>query len=176
LKVLNLSNSIYLTKSPDFSQVPQLEILILEGCTSLVKVHESIGYLKRLVLLNLERCKNLENLPSSISNLKILKLLLVLLLSQLGSGFKLEKLPTSNWGEMLYALGSLTTLKVENTAIKQLPSSFSLLENLETLIITWMLGNVLKLENTANSPSFGLLEFFTLLGNVLSPEFSKERC
>jgi Leucine-rich repeat (LRR) protein len=75
LKILNLSNSKYLTRSPDFSRVPQLEILILEGCTSLVQVHESIGYLKRLVLLNLKNCTNLKYIPRSIFNLESLKTL-----------------------------------------------------------------------------------------------------
>jgi Leucine-rich repeat (LRR) protein len=122
LKVLNVSNSKYLTKSPDFSQVPQLEILILEGCTSLVQVHESIGYLKRLVLLNLRKCKKLKNLPSSIYNLESLTTLV------LSECFNLQKLPDC-FGNMM----ALTVLHVENTAIKQLPSSFSLLKNLETL-------------------------------------------
>jgi hypothetical protein len=75
LKVLNLKNSKFLTKIPSFSQVPILEILILEGCTSLVEIHESIGNLKRLVLLNLEGCQNLRNLPGSISNLKSLQII-----------------------------------------------------------------------------------------------------
>ncbi|XP_059430795.1 disease resistance protein RPV1-like [Corylus avellana] len=122
LKVLNLSNSKCLTESPDFSQVPQLEILILEGCTSLVKVHESIGYLKRLVLLNLQKCKNLRNLPSSIYNLESLTTLV------LSECLNLKKLP-----DYLGNMMALTVLHVENTAIKQLPSSFSLLKNLETL-------------------------------------------
>ncbi|XP_059429970.1 disease resistance protein RPV1-like [Corylus avellana] len=136
LKVLNLSNSIYLTESPDFSQVPQLEILILEGCTSLVKVHESTGYLKRLVLLNLQRCENLRNLSINISNLESLE---TLLLSQC---FNLEKLP-----EQLGSLTALTMLKVENTAIKLLPSSFSLLTNLETV-------SLLGCECLIESPEF----------------------
>jgi Leucine-rich repeat (LRR) protein len=122
LEVLNLSNSKYFTKSPDFSQVPTLEILILEGCTSLVQVHESIGYLKRLVLLNLRKCKKLRNLPSSIYNLESLKTLV------LSECFNLKKLPDYSRNMM-----ALTELRVENTAIKQLPSSFSLLKNLETL-------------------------------------------
>ncbi|KAG7987273.1 hypothetical protein I3843_03G125200, partial [Carya illinoinensis] len=62
LKVLNLSF---------FSN---LEELILEGCTGLVKLHESIGYLKGLVLLNLSGCKSLMSLPESISKLKSLKI------------------------------------------------------------------------------------------------------
>ncbi|XP_059429953.1 disease resistance protein RUN1-like [Corylus avellana] len=88
LKVLNLSNSIYLTKSPDFSQVPQLEILILEGCTSLVKVHKSIGYVKRLVSLSLKNCTILKDLPRSISNLESLETL------DLSGCSALEKLPS----------------------------------------------------------------------------------
>ncbi|XP_062171829.1 disease resistance protein RPV1-like isoform X1 [Alnus glutinosa] len=89
LKVLNLSNSKYLTTSPDFSQVPQLEILILEGCTSFVQVHESIGYLKRLVSLNLKNCTNLKDLPRSIINLESLESL------DLSGCSALERLPMS---------------------------------------------------------------------------------
>ncbi|XP_042957206.1 disease resistance protein RUN1-like isoform X1 [Carya illinoinensis] len=73
LKVLNLSFCEDLTKSPNFLQVPNLEELILEGCTSLVELHDSIGYIKGLVLLNLNGCSSLMNLPKSISNLKSLK-------------------------------------------------------------------------------------------------------
>jgi len=124
LKVLNLSNSKYLTKSPDFSQVPQLEILILEGCISLVQVHESIGNLERLVSLNLEGCKNLRNLPRSISNLKSLETF------NLSGCLKVDKLP-----EELGNMMALTKLLADGTAIKQLPSSFGLLKNLKTLLL-----------------------------------------
>ncbi|KAG6631219.1 hypothetical protein CIPAW_13G076100 [Carya illinoinensis] len=74
LKVLNLSFCEDLTKSPNFLQVPNLEELILEGCTGLVELHDSIGYLKGLVLLNLNGCNSLMSLPESISNLKSLKI------------------------------------------------------------------------------------------------------
>jgi hypothetical protein len=73
LKVLNVSYSKNLTKSPNFLQVPHLEMLILEGCINLVELHESIGHLKDLVLLNLNECNNLWNLPRSISNLESLE-------------------------------------------------------------------------------------------------------
>ncbi|XP_062171819.1 disease resistance protein RPV1-like [Alnus glutinosa] len=102
LKVLNLSNSKYLTRSPDFSQALQLEVLIFEGCTNLVEVHESIGHLKRLVLLNLENCTNLKYLPRSIFNLESLETL------DLSGCLAFEKLPN------------------------QQPSSFGLFMNLKT--------------------------------------------
>jgi Leucine-rich repeat (LRR) protein len=105
--------------------VPQLEILILEGCLSLVHVHESIGNLKRLTLLNLEGCKNFRNLPRSISNLKSLETLNV------SSCLKLDKLP-----EELGNMMALTLLFLDRTAIKQLPSSFGLLKNLRIVSLS----------------------------------------
>lgn len=75
LKVLDLSHSKNLTKSPCFVQVPNLEILILEGCTNLVELPESIEQLKKIVLLNLEGWKNLRSLPRKISSLKSLETL-----------------------------------------------------------------------------------------------------
>ncbi|XP_010263320.1 PREDICTED: TMV resistance protein N-like [Nelumbo nucifera] len=73
LKVLNLSHSICLTSTPDFIGLPNLEKLFLEGCTSLVEVHHSIGNLQGLVVLNLKDCRNLRSLPSSICKLKFLE-------------------------------------------------------------------------------------------------------
>ncbi|KAM1166513.1 hypothetical protein PS1_026106 [Malus domestica] len=63
LKILNLSHSHGLRTTPDFSGLPNLERLILKDCINLVKVDESIGYLEKLVVLNLEGCKNLMKLP-----------------------------------------------------------------------------------------------------------------
>ncbi|XP_062171135.1 disease resistance protein RUN1-like [Alnus glutinosa] len=120
LKVLNLSYSKYFTKSLDFSQVPQLETLILEGCTSLVEIHKSIECLKNLVLLNLNGCKSLRNLPSSISNLGSLKTL------DLSDCLQIDKLP-DQIGNMI----ALTKLLADGTAIRQLPFSFGGLKNLE---------------------------------------------
>ncbi|XP_041016680.1 disease resistance protein Roq1-like [Juglans microcarpa x Juglans regia] len=48
LKRFDLSGSQNLLETPNFTGVPSLETLDLEGCTSLSKVHKSIGVLKRL--------------------------------------------------------------------------------------------------------------------------------
>ncbi|XP_039032241.1 disease resistance-like protein DSC1 [Hibiscus syriacus] len=66
LKVLNLRESPNLIKTPDFTMAPDLEVLILEGCTKIVDVHPSIAELKRLQNLNLRGCKGLKNLPTKI--------------------------------------------------------------------------------------------------------------
>ncbi|XP_028057097.1 disease resistance protein TAO1-like [Camellia sinensis] len=75
LKILDLSYSHCLSETPDFLEVPNLERLILENCARLVEVHESIGHLQRLVLLNLKNCKNLRKFPRSIVMLKFLETL-----------------------------------------------------------------------------------------------------
>ncbi|GMI65475.1 hypothetical protein like AT5G17680 [Hibiscus trionum] len=67
LKMINLEGSENLIKTPDFTLTPNLEVLVLEGCTRLVGVHPSVGVLKRLKLLNLRCCKSIRNLPTKIA-------------------------------------------------------------------------------------------------------------
>ncbi|RVW64945.1 Disease resistance-like protein DSC1 [Vitis vinifera] len=64
LEFVDVSYSQYLKKTPDFSRATNLEVLVLKGCTNLRKVHPSLGYLSKLILLNMENCINLEHLPS----------------------------------------------------------------------------------------------------------------
>ncbi|CAL5340864.1 unnamed protein product [Camellia sinensis] len=79
LKVLDLSHSHCLTKTPDFSKVPNLERLILKNCAALVEVHESseklprsIGMLKFLETLDISGCSNLEELPTELGTMESL--------------------------------------------------------------------------------------------------------
>ncbi|GFS34317.1 hypothetical protein Acr_00g0033240 [Actinidia rufa] len=73
LKMLNVSHSPKLAKTPDFSGIPCLEKLILKDCPSLVEVDESIVKLQRIFLLNLRDCKNLRKLPRNISMVESLE-------------------------------------------------------------------------------------------------------
>ncbi|XP_034674195.1 disease resistance-like protein DSC1 isoform X2 [Vitis riparia] len=75
LTAVILSHSKNLIKVSNFSSTPNLEKLILEGCTSLREIDPSIGDLERLGLLDLKECKSLGSLPDSICNLKSLKTL-----------------------------------------------------------------------------------------------------
>uniref|UniRef100_A0A6N2MNS9 TIR domain-containing protein n=1 Tax=Salix viminalis TaxID=40686 RepID=A0A6N2MNS9_SALVM len=113
LKILNLSYSKCLVKMPDFQGLPSLERLILVECTSLVKVHKSIGNLKSLVLLNLELCYSLKTLPESMGSLKSLQ--------------------TLNVTNSLGGLESLIELFTNESAIKQLPTSARYLKKLTKL-------------------------------------------
>ncbi|KAM4105380.1 hypothetical protein ACJW30_06G228200 [Castanea mollissima] len=122
LVVLNLSHSHYLTRTPDFSRLPNLEKLILKDCTSLFKLHQSIGDLHKLVLVNLKGCKNLRSLPRSLYKLKSLEILI------LSNCSKIDNL-ADDLGEM----ECLTTLRIDNTAITTVPSTINRLKNLKYL-------------------------------------------
>ncbi|GKG17160.1 NB-ARC domains-containing protein [Tanacetum coccineum] len=61
-----------LTTSPDFSEITNLEELILEGCVNLVSIHPSIGMLRRLVVLNLTGCLKVDQLPEALGRIKSL--------------------------------------------------------------------------------------------------------
>ncbi|XP_050104641.1 probable WRKY transcription factor 19 [Malus sylvestris] len=118
-----LKSCMFLTKTPNFSGIPNLEILNLEGCTSLVEVDHSVGFLQKLSRLNLKGCRNLTLFPRSIS----LKCLESIYLSDCG---KLEHFP-----EIAGKMGSLTWMDVSRTAIKELPSSIGYLTGLQTLLL-----------------------------------------
>ncbi|KAJ6854490.1 TMV resistance protein N [Populus alba x Populus x berolinensis] len=152
LKILNLSLSMYLTKTPNFRGLSSLERLILPGCPSLVKVHQSIGNLKSLVLLNLAYCDSLKTLPESMGNLKSLQTLNVTECSQL------EKLP-----ESLGDLESLTELFTKGTAIKQLPTSARYLKKLTKLSF----GGYNKVFYSPDLPS---KSWFSRFSSWLSPQ------
>ncbi|CAN6683307.1 unnamed protein product [Malus baccata var. baccata] len=122
LKILNLSHSHDLTQSPDFSKLPNLEKLILKDCKRLAKVHESIGDLKSLVLVNLEDCEMLEALPMSFYKLESVKTLF------LNGCSRFQSL-----SEHLGKMASLVTLYANGTAIKEVPPSIERLEKLEYL-------------------------------------------
>lgn len=122
LKILNLSHSSILTRTPDFTGVPNLETLFLNGCTSLFEFDPSIALLHKLTCLILEDCKKLINLPDCICKLRSLEHL------NLNGCSNLEDLP-----ENIQNLEHLRELFADGTAIKQLPESLGHLKNLTSL-------------------------------------------
>ncbi|CAN6699623.1 unnamed protein product [Malus baccata var. baccata] len=119
LKTLDLSWSNSLQKSPDFSQVPNLEELILQYCLNLSEIHPSIGQLKRLSLVNLISCFNLRSLPRDFYKLKSVETLL------LNDCWEFREVH-EDIGEMI----SLRTLEAEQTAIREVPPSIGHLKRL----------------------------------------------
>ncbi|XP_061949493.1 disease resistance protein RPV1-like [Populus nigra] len=69
LKILDLSYSKNLVKTPNMHS-SSLEKLLLEGCSSLAKVHQSIGHSKSLVCLNISGCSQLKELPKCMGDIE----------------------------------------------------------------------------------------------------------
>ncbi|XP_004242235.2 disease resistance protein Roq1-like isoform X2 [Solanum lycopersicum] len=121
LTVLNLSFSRNLIRTPNFSEIPNLQRIILKSCASLAEIHPSIGHLRKVTFLNMENCKSLNSLPSSIQmeSLEIFNL----------SGCeKLEKFP-----EIQGNMELLSELLLAHTAIWELPSSVGKLSGISLL-------------------------------------------
>ncbi|XVE90482.1 hypothetical protein DITRI_Ditri20bG0081300 [Diplodiscus trichospermus] len=114
LKILNLSHSHGLLRTPIFSGLPSLEKLMLKDCIKLIEVDQSIGELKKLTFLSLKNCKNLMKLPRTIGLLLSLEVLI------LSSCSRLDDIP---WE--LHNIKSLRELNLDETAIHQLKSWIS---------------------------------------------------
>ncbi|MED6176838.1 hypothetical protein PIB30_092135 [Stylosanthes scabra] len=119
LKILNLSHSQHLTQTPDFSNLPNLEKLILKYCPKLTSVSHTIEHLKQVLLINLKGCSGLRVLPKSIYRLKSLK---TLILSGCSLIDKLE--------EGIEQMESLATLMADKTAITQVPHALLRLKSI----------------------------------------------
>ena len=135
LKFIKLNHSRDLNETPDFTGVPNLVRIDLEGCSNLVAVHPSIGVLKRLIFLNLKDCKCLRSLPNKIE----MESLEVLILSGCS---KVKKI-----SEFAESMQQLRELSLNGTAIKKLPSSIKHLTGLSLL-------NLRDCKNLVDLPSF----------------------
>ncbi|XP_027357323.1 TMV resistance protein N-like [Abrus precatorius] len=123
LTSLNLSSCEFLTKIPDISGIPNLEQLILEDCTGLVEIHESLGSLDKLVYLGVERCTDLKKLPCVLQ-------LPSLACIALNGCSQLEKFPA-----LLGKMENLRIIEMEETAIQELPSYIVNFSSLEILVL-----------------------------------------
>uniref|UniRef100_A0A2K1R7Q7 ADP-ribosyl cyclase/cyclic ADP-ribose hydrolase n=1 Tax=Populus trichocarpa TaxID=3694 RepID=A0A2K1R7Q7_POPTR len=111
LKIINLSNSLNLSKTPDLTGIPNLESLIIEGCTSLSEVHPSLAHHKKLQYMNLVNCKSIRILPNNLE-MESLKI------CTLDGCSKLEKFP-----DIVGNMNELMVLRLDETGITELSSS-----------------------------------------------------
>ncbi|KAJ4972008.1 hypothetical protein NE237_005107 [Protea cynaroides] len=121
LKVLDLKHCVKLSRTPNLSENLELEVLLLQGCVKLKAFDQSIDNLKRLVILNMERCRKLKYLPPNIYRLSSLKRLNI-------RSTGINQLPDN-----LHCLKALTELLIDETSIEKLPDSMGNLTNLKTL-------------------------------------------
>ncbi|KAH9714411.1 ADP-ribosyl cyclase/cyclic ADP-ribose hydrolase [Citrus sinensis] len=123
LKVMKLSHSENLIKTPNFIEVPNLEVLDLKGCTSLREIHSSLLRHNKLILLNLKGCTSLTTLPGEIF-MKSLKTLV------LSGCLKLRKFPHVGG-----SMECLQELFLDETNIKEMPLSIEHLSGLVQLTL-----------------------------------------
>ncbi|KAL8090316.1 hypothetical protein AgCh_039695 [Apium graveolens] len=140
LKTLNMSDSVGLRTTPDFTKLPCLETLNLKGCKSLEKVHFPVGSLVRLVSLNLTGCVKLRHFSvGSLVSLVSLNLTGCVKLIRLPDVCNLTALETlsidycSNMETLPREFGNINSLKVlsaEGLTLPKLPNSIGGLSNL----------------------------------------------
>ncbi|AET02383.1 putative TIR domain, winged helix-turn-helix DNA-binding domain-containing protein [Medicago truncatula] len=120
MTLLNFDECKIITHIPDVSGAPNLERLSLDSCENLVEIHDSVGFLDKLEILNLGSCAKLRNLPPiHLTSLQHLNL------SHCSS---LVSFP-----EILGNMKNITSLSLEYTAIREFPYSIGNLPRLKSL-------------------------------------------
>ena len=122
MKSINLSSCESITKLPDLCS-PNLEELDLNSCLKLNEVHESVGFLDKLKVWNLNWCRQLQILPSRLMLKSLEKFVLIYCLS-------LEKFP-----DIHPEMKCLKELNLLGSGIRELPSSLRYLTGLQKLIL-----------------------------------------
>ncbi|KAM5552838.1 disease resistance protein RUN1 [Rosa sericea] len=120
LTCMNLRGCHSLTELPDFSGIPNLKELNLYECRNLVEVPDSVGFLRNLFTLNVDGCSNLSMFSRKI-NFKYVETIVI-------RCCKLEE-----FSEVGKEMGSLRSLDLSRTCIKELDESIGNLVGLEWL-------------------------------------------
>ncbi|XP_039164380.1 disease resistance protein RPV1 [Eucalyptus grandis] len=144
LKVLNLMGCA--REQLQTCAFRSLEILILEDCEDLEKIHPSINDINTLISLNVNGCSKLKELPLGVSRMEELRELLLneTMIREIpiavGNLTKLETLKVACCEQLaqlpkyLGSLVSLTQLHLTFTEIEELPESIGSLKKLKTLV------------------------------------------
>ncbi|KAM7469357.1 hypothetical protein LguiA_007540 [Lonicera macranthoides] len=157
LKILDLSYSERLARTPNFLGLPNLKRLILKSCVSLVEVCESIGNLELLDLLDLEDCKTLRKLPRNIGKLESLKTLVIL-------GCNIVE-----WPSEMINMESLQVLNADGIIINPLHSSSWKVKWWQPIVWSFLATPTKGLETLWASLPFSLREL-SLSGCKLSDD------
>ncbi|KAG2664401.1 hypothetical protein I3760_16G080700 [Carya illinoinensis] len=121
LETLKFSKCQFLTKIHDVSGLQSLKKLDIEYCNDLVEIHQSIGYLDKLIKLSIKNCLRLTSFPRSLK----LRSLQTLFLCHCK---RLQKFP-----EIESEIKCLAYVDLQGTTIEELPSSIGNLTGLEYL-------------------------------------------
>ncbi|XP_050131224.1 disease resistance protein RPV1-like isoform X21 [Malus sylvestris] len=122
LTFMNLRGCEFLEKIPDLSGSPNIKYLNLRNCKNLVEVDDSVGFLDKLVELNLSGCPKLKRFATRLG-LRSLEQL------DLEGCTRLERFPEIEKDKMK----SLLHLNIGKSGIRELPSSIVYLTGLKYL-------------------------------------------
>ncbi|KAI9127442.1 hypothetical protein K1719_002001 [Acacia pycnantha] len=111
LERLNLYGCSSLQTFPEISRASNLIELWLDDCTNLIEIHDSVGCLNKLRELSVVRCKNLKIFPYRLSSTSLVHL-------NLCGCSSLQTFP-----EIPIVMKEMRTLRLDKTAITELPSS-----------------------------------------------------
>ena len=120
LKYINLNRCESITELPKLC-IPSLEELDLSFCQNLVKVHESVGFLDKLQIWDLQGCEKLQILPNTLRLKSLVDFVLI-------DCLRLEKFPNIH-----PEMKCLRTLYLRHSGIRELPSSIKYLTGLHSL-------------------------------------------
>ncbi|KAI9071470.1 hypothetical protein K1719_046563 [Acacia pycnantha] len=146
------SNMKDLIKTPNFDGIPHLEELILEGCSNLVEIHQSLGQHKKLVIVDLKYCRQVKILPRKFEMNRLETFVLF-------GCSKVRKLP-----EFGKEMEHLSKLDLEGTGIAKLPQSLGNLIGLVEL----NLKDCKKLENLTENEALEELDLSNIAIKGLS--------
>ncbi|XP_028769750.1 TMV resistance protein N-like [Neltuma alba] len=118
---LDFSFCQFITEVPDMAQYQCLRILDLQRCHNLIKIHDSLGSLSKLIELNVSECTKLSIFPREI------KMASLEWLSFSGCR-SLEYFP-----HVAGKMDALDYISIDGTAIKELPPSIENLSGLRWL-------------------------------------------
>ena len=159
LTILDFSNSESVTEIPDVSGVRNLEKLSFRRCENLTKVHDSVGRLGKLMILDASGCKNLKTFPP----------IMLTSLEQLNLSHCsiLESFP-----EILGKMEKITEIQIRGSPIKEYPFSIQNLTRLQKLELQ-MCGMVQLPSTIFMLPELSLMHVSKCEGLALSEQ---EKC
>ncbi|XP_061337739.1 disease resistance protein Roq1-like [Gastrolobium bilobum] len=123
LKVLDFDECEGLTQIPDVSGLPNLEKFSFEGCVNLITIHDSVGFLDKLKILNANGCTRLGSFPPiKLSSLEQL---------DLSCCSSLQTFP-----EIIGKIENIKYIDFYETPIKELPLVFQNITQLQELFVS----------------------------------------
>ncbi|KAF3968318.1 hypothetical protein CMV_007789 [Castanea mollissima] len=152
---VDFSGCKLVTKISDLSMTPNVTNLILQGCSNLVEIDDSVGRLDKLKVWDLEHCNKLETLPNCLTMKSLTSF-------NLRGCTRLKKFPN-----ILHEMKGVEYLDLAGNFTKELPPSFGNLIGLKRLEVRLFSGEAHLPGSIYNLQHIEALELY---GNIIFPK------